>query len=140
MIMRPGQPLLLPASPLFIWFSLLGALALNMLMNMGPWGRSTWVPDLLALGGNQKIPLSNGVTQALFRVVVAQAAGGFDPALWQGLAGLGTFAMRVPEGRCVKRISCRSGAVTAPPPGPPRRTTGSRTAAAASPPAAAASA
>ena len=49
MIMRPGQPLLLPASPLFIWFSLLGALALNMLMNMGPWGRSTWVPDLLAL-------------------------------------------------------------------------------------------
>jgi len=49
MIMRPGQPLLLPASPVFIWTSLIGAFALNMLMNMGPWGRAAWVPDLLAL-------------------------------------------------------------------------------------------
>ncbi len=49
MIMRPGQQLLLPANPLFIWFTLLGALALNMLMNMGLWGRSAWVPDLLAV-------------------------------------------------------------------------------------------
>ncbi len=31
------------------------------------------------------------------RVRKANEAGGFDPALWQGLAELGTFAMRVPE-------------------------------------------
>jgi rod shape-determining protein MreD len=49
MIMRPGQQLLLPANPVFIWFSLLSALMLNMLMNMGLWGRSPWVPDLLAV-------------------------------------------------------------------------------------------
>lgn len=49
MIMRPGQPLLLPASPLFIWTSLGAALMLNMLMNMGLWGRAAWVPDVLAL-------------------------------------------------------------------------------------------
>lgn len=49
MIMRPGQPLLLPASPLFIWGSLLAALGLNMMLNMGPSGRSAWVPDLLAV-------------------------------------------------------------------------------------------
>ena len=49
MIMRRGQPLLLPASPLFIWSSLLGALGLNMMLNMGPVGRDAWVPDLLAL-------------------------------------------------------------------------------------------
>jgi rod shape-determining protein MreD len=49
MIMRPGQQLLLPANPLFIWGSLLLALLLNMLQNMGLWGRAAWVPDLLAL-------------------------------------------------------------------------------------------
>lgn len=49
MIMRPGQQLLLPASPLFIWVSLLGALLLSMLQNMGFWGRAAWAPDLLAL-------------------------------------------------------------------------------------------
>lgn len=45
MIMRPGQPLLLPANPLFIWGSLLVALLVNML----PLGRQPWRPDLLAL-------------------------------------------------------------------------------------------
>lgn len=45
MIMRPGQQLLLPANPLFIWFSLLAA----MLANMLPLGRTPWMPDLLAL-------------------------------------------------------------------------------------------
>ncbi len=45
MIMRPGQPLLLPANPLFIWGSLLAALLVNML----PLGRAPWMPDLLAL-------------------------------------------------------------------------------------------
>jgi rod shape-determining protein MreD len=45
MIMRPGQPLLLPASPTFIWASMLGALLLNMV----PIGRAPWMPDFLAL-------------------------------------------------------------------------------------------
>lgn len=45
MIMRPGDPLLLPANPLFIVFSLLLALAINLL----PLGRHPAVPDVLAL-------------------------------------------------------------------------------------------
>ena len=45
MIMRPGQQLLLPANPLFIWTSLLLALLANML----PLGRTPWLPDFLAL-------------------------------------------------------------------------------------------
>jgi alkylation response protein AidB-like acyl-CoA dehydrogenase len=34
---------------------------------------------------------------SMAKVRNAQEAGGFDPALWQGLAELGTFAMRAPE-------------------------------------------
>jgi rod shape-determining protein MreD len=49
MIMRPGQQLLLPANPLFIWGSLLVALLVNMSVNMGVTGRSAWAPDVLAL-------------------------------------------------------------------------------------------
>jgi rod shape-determining protein MreD len=45
MIMRSGQQLLLPASPLFIAASLAGALMLNFL----PFGRVPWMPDFLAL-------------------------------------------------------------------------------------------
>ena len=45
MIMRPGQPLLLPANPLFIWFTLIVAMMVNML----PVGRIAWTPDLLAV-------------------------------------------------------------------------------------------
>jgi rod shape-determining protein MreD len=45
MIMRSGQQLLLPASPVFIWCSLLAALLLDML----PLGRVPWMPDFLAL-------------------------------------------------------------------------------------------
>ena len=45
MIMRRGQALLLPANPLFIWFSLLVAMMVNML----PVGRLAWMPDFLAL-------------------------------------------------------------------------------------------
>ena len=45
MIMRPGQQLLLPANPLFIWSSLVAAMLLNML----PLGRVPWMPDFLAL-------------------------------------------------------------------------------------------
>jgi rod shape-determining protein MreD len=49
MIMRPGQQLLLPANPLFIWGSLVGALLLMVLLNVSWWGRAAWAPDLLAL-------------------------------------------------------------------------------------------
>jgi rod shape-determining protein MreD len=49
MIMRPGQRLLLPANPVFIWMSLLVALLLNMVQNMGLWGRAAWMPDVLAI-------------------------------------------------------------------------------------------
>lgn len=69
MIMRRGQQLLLPANPLFIWFSLIGALALNMLMNMGLWGRAAWMPDLLALAlvfWSVHQPLRIGVGTAFF--------------------------------------------------------------------------
>jgi len=45
MIMRPGQPLLLPANPFFIWFTLIVALMVTML----PVGRVPWMPDLLAV-------------------------------------------------------------------------------------------
>lgn len=43
--MRPGQQLLLPANPFFIWGSLLLAAVVNML----PLGRVPWMPDVLAL-------------------------------------------------------------------------------------------
>jgi rod shape-determining protein MreD len=43
--MRPGQQLLLPANPVFIWGSLLLALVVDML----PLGRTPWMPDVLAL-------------------------------------------------------------------------------------------
>ncbi|MBY4596394.1 rod shape-determining protein MreD [Ottowia caeni] len=45
MIMPRGRPLLLPASPVFIWGSLLVALMLNLL----PLGRLAWMPDFLAV-------------------------------------------------------------------------------------------
>ena len=45
MIMPRGQQLLLPASPTFIWGSLLLALMLNLL----PLGRVLWMPDVLAV-------------------------------------------------------------------------------------------
>jgi rod shape-determining protein MreD len=45
MIMRPGQQLLLPANPVFIWFSLLAALLVDLI----PFGRTPWMPDFLAL-------------------------------------------------------------------------------------------
>ncbi|MBP8151508.1 MAG: rod shape-determining protein MreD, partial [Xylophilus sp.] len=45
MIMRRGQPLLMPVNPVFVWASLLVALLLNMV----PLGRAAWAPDLLML-------------------------------------------------------------------------------------------
>ena len=49
MIMRRGQPLLLPVSPLFIAVSLIVALLLNMFLSnlLGPSG--VWLPDFLAI-------------------------------------------------------------------------------------------
>ena len=49
MIMRPGHQLLLPASPVFIWVSLMSSIFLTMLVNMGWVGRAAWVPDFVAL-------------------------------------------------------------------------------------------
>jgi len=63
MIMRPGQPLLLPANPLFIWSSLLAALLINMI----PMGRIPWQPDMLALVlvfWNVHQPLRVGISTA----------------------------------------------------------------------------
>ena len=48
MIMRPGQQLLLPANPLFIWGSLVAALMCNILLST-LLGRAAWPPDVLAL-------------------------------------------------------------------------------------------
>ncbi len=45
MIMRRGQPLLLPANPVFIWGSLLVALVLDML----PWGQVASMPHWVAI-------------------------------------------------------------------------------------------
>jgi len=49
MIMRRGQELLLPVKPGFMALTLLLALGLNLLGNMGFWGRAAWAPDVLAL-------------------------------------------------------------------------------------------
>ncbi len=49
MIMRRGQPLLMPANPLFIWGSLVVAFVLNALLNIGMAGRAAWMPDLVGL-------------------------------------------------------------------------------------------
>lgn len=45
MIMRPGQQLLLPANPLFIWGSLVVALVIDML----PFAQAAWMPQLVAV-------------------------------------------------------------------------------------------
>jgi len=49
MIMRPGHQLLLPARPTFIWGSLLAAIFLTMLVNMGLVGHAAWLPDFVAV-------------------------------------------------------------------------------------------
>ena len=48
-MMPPGQQLLLPANPLFIWGTLLMAVLCDMLMNIGLSGRTPWLPDLLSV-------------------------------------------------------------------------------------------
>ena len=49
MIMRPGQRLLMPVNPAFLWLSLLLAFSANMLGNMLLWGRAAWAPDVLSI-------------------------------------------------------------------------------------------
>jgi rod shape-determining protein MreD len=49
MIMPRGHQLLLPASPLFMFFSLACALLLDMLQSMAWLGNAAWTPDWLAL-------------------------------------------------------------------------------------------
>ena len=46
---RGTRQLLLPASPLFIWTSLVIALVANIAQNLLFWGRAGWAPDLLAI-------------------------------------------------------------------------------------------
>ena len=46
MIMPAGRPLLLPANPRFIAFTVLAALLLNMLLGLTGWH---WLPDVLAI-------------------------------------------------------------------------------------------
>jgi rod shape-determining protein MreD len=65
MIMRPGQQLLLPANPLFIWGSLVGALVLNML----PLGRAPLVAGfagLVLVFWSVHQPLRVGIGAAFF--------------------------------------------------------------------------
>ena len=49
MIMPRGHQLLLPANPLFVAFTLVMALLINMLVNMSLVGNAAWMPDFLAL-------------------------------------------------------------------------------------------
>ena len=99
MIMRPGQQLLLPANPAFIWFSLFAALALNMLLNMGWLGRAAWVPDLLAVAlvfWSVHQPLRIGVGAAFFfglLMDVQQGALLGQHALAYTVLGFGATAM-----------------------------------------------
>lgn len=49
MIMPRGQQLLLPANPVFVAFTLVTALLINMLVNISLVGNAAWMPDVLAL-------------------------------------------------------------------------------------------
>ena len=76
MIMRPGQQLLLPANPLFIWGSMLLALVINML----PLGRTPWLPDIVAVvlvfwSVHQPQRVGIGVAFFFGRVLDVQQAG-----------------------------------------------------------------
>ena len=81
MIMRPGQQLLLPANPVFIWTSLLLALLVNML----PLGRTPWMPDLLALvlvfwSVHQPLRVGIGVAFVFGLAMDVHQAGAAGPA------------------------------------------------------------
>jgi rod shape-determining protein MreD len=49
MIMRPGQAMLLPASVPFIWWSLVLAFLLNVLLSLSLESGGQWLPDVLAM-------------------------------------------------------------------------------------------
>ena len=49
MIMPRGQHLLLPANPLFIFFTLIGALLLDMVQNIALFGNANWAPEIMAV-------------------------------------------------------------------------------------------
>lgn len=49
MIMRPGQQLLLPVNPVFIWFSMVLAFVMNMMLNFLATNSLPWAPDVLAV-------------------------------------------------------------------------------------------
>ncbi len=48
-MMHAGQALLLPASPRFVWGTLLGALVANMAIDQWSGGQQWWLPDVLAV-------------------------------------------------------------------------------------------
>ncbi|MBT0570058.1 rod shape-determining protein MreD [Curvibacter sp. CHRR-16] len=49
MIMRPGQQLLLPANPVFIWLSMILAFVANIMLNFLANGQLPWAPDVLSV-------------------------------------------------------------------------------------------
>ena len=49
MIMPRGQQLLLPANPLFVVFSMLAAMLVNMTASISVFGNAAWLPDLLSI-------------------------------------------------------------------------------------------
>jgi rod shape-determining protein MreD len=49
MIMPPGERLLMPVRPAFVWMTLVGGLLAAMLANMLLWGRAAWAPDILSI-------------------------------------------------------------------------------------------
>jgi rod shape-determining protein MreD len=49
MIMPRGQPLLLPANPLFVFTSMLLALLVNMVISISFLGNAAWMPDMFAV-------------------------------------------------------------------------------------------
>ena len=68
MIMKRGQPLLLPVAPGFIWLSLLLSLVLDMLVRM-KWPELAWLPGACArclLFWNMHQPYRVGVGTAIF--------------------------------------------------------------------------
>ena len=82
MIMRPGQQLLLPASPVFIWCSLRVALLLNIAPNMAGMGRVAWLPDFLAL---TLVPRDARLATQVRELQIAGLAGDVrSVALWLG--------------------------------------------------------
>ena len=93
MIMRPGQQLLLPANPVFIWFSLFAALVLNMGLNMGLFGRAAQTAQSLqtmAAGPQHDAALDAAVKEIspLFKQCTRCGNWVCEPICWNKKAGL----------------------------------------------------